>query len=256
MMRFLNSVAVVTGAASGIGRATAAHLAQEGAAVVVVDINADGALETVKHIEDEGGRAFAQICDVSKENEVRTLFADVIQRVARVDVLVNCAAVFLMKGSDQAGQEDWQTICAVNIAGVGLCSRYAADVMQRSNGGAIVVVSSINGSQADVGYATYCTSKAALLMLTRCMALDFAKWNIRVNSVSPGIVDTPALRRELARTGTTWAELDEEIRKVQCLPQVIQPEDIARSIVFLASDQARMITGSNLIVDGGYLARK
>ncbi len=256
MTRFLNKVVVVTGAASGIGRATALLFAQEGASVVVADIDTNGAEDTVRHIEKEGGRAITCTCDISNECDVRRLFEYVVDRLERLDVLVNCAAVFLMIGSEQASQKDWEQICAVNITGTALCSRYAAEQMQVSNGGAIVVVSSTNGIRADAGYATYSTSKAALLMMTRCMAIDYAKWRVRVNCVCPGAVDTPALHKELVRMQVTWKEFENEMQRNQCIHQVLQPKDIALAILFLASDQARMITGSNLIVDGGYLANK
>jgi meso-butanediol dehydrogenase / (S,S)-butanediol dehydrogenase / diacetyl reductase len=206
-------------------------------------------------ITEKGREAIAEECDISNEQAVQSLVSKVKHRYGRMDVLVNSAAAFIMKGSDQASTRDWESVLATNVTGTSLCSRYVADQMKQSGGGAIVIVSSVNGIQADAGYATYCTSKAALLMLTRCLAIDYGPWNIRVNSVSPGPVNTPALQRELQRLKVSATEFEEQVFQRQCLRRLLQPDDIARVILFLASNQAEAIAGANLIVDGGYSAR-
>ena len=256
MDRFAGKVVIVTGGGSGIGRAAALLFSQEGARVVVADIDSASADEVAAAIVAHGGVALAAPCDISCETEVQRMITSCVGNYGRLDVLVNSAARFLMKGGQDAGQKDWQEVFATNVAGTALCSRYAADQMRRTGGGAIVILSSTSGMKADPGYATYSSSKAALLMLTRSLAIDFGDWNIRVNSVSPGAVNTNALRRELQRTHTSQEEFEAEMFRVQCLRRLLQPDDIARSILFLASDDASAITGANLVVDAGYCAGK
>ena len=231
MSRLLGKVAIVTGGGSGIGRATAQLFAAEGARVVLADINPASADEVAGSITRGGGTAFVVGCDISREAQVRDLISASVERFGRIDILVNSA-------------------------GTALCSRYAAEQMKRTGGGAIVILASIAGMKADPGYATYSSSKAAVLMLTRSLAIDFGGWNIRVNSVSPGAVNTPALRRELQRTNTSQKEFEAEIFRKQCLRRLIQPDDIARCLLFLASDDANVITGANLVVDAGFCAGK
>jgi cyclopentanol dehydrogenase len=254
--RLQGKVAIVTGGGSGIGSATAQLFAAEGAQVVLADLNSASADEAAGSITRDGGTAFAIGCDISREAQVRDLISASVERFGRIDILVNSAARFLMKGGQEASEKDWHEIFATNVAGTALCSRYAAEQMERTGGGAIVILSSICGMRADPGYATYSSSKAALLMLTRSLAIDFGGWNIRVNSVSPGAVDTPAMRRELQRTNTSQEEFEAGIFQKQCLRRLLQPDDIARCVLFLASDDASGITGANLVVDAGYCAGK
>jgi dihydroanticapsin dehydrogenase len=254
--RLAGKVAIITGGGSGIGRATARLFAAEGASVVLADINLESAKDAAEAVTCDGRAALAVGCDISRESEVQQLVSASITRYGRIDILVNSAARFLMKGGEEAHEEDWRQVFATNVGGTALCSRYAAEQMRQTGGGYIVIVSSVNGMRAEAGYATYGSSKAALLMLTRSLAIDFGAWNIRVNSICPGAVNTPALRRELERTNTTQQAFEAEMFRSQCLQQILQPEDIARSILFLASDDANVITGANLVVDAGYSAGK
>ena len=249
-------VAVVTGAGSGIGRATAIRFARAGFRVVAVDIEGEVARATADSIQGQGGVAHAVTCDVSSEEQVREMVGVVVDRFGGVDVLVNNAARFLYRGGAEASRDDWDAIMSTNLAGPALCSRYAAERMREAGGGVIVMVGSISGLSAGPGYATYSSSKAALLMLTRCLAIDFGPWGIRVNAVIPGAVDTPALRRELQRLNVSREDFEEHLRQKQCLAGVLQPEHIVESILFLSGDGARMISGASLVVDAGYTAGK
>jgi NAD(P)-dependent dehydrogenase (short-subunit alcohol dehydrogenase family) len=256
MGRFPGKVAIITGAASGIGRATAQLFAAEGANVVVADINSTTAIEVADAINRGGGRAVAVACDISQDASVQSLVSSAMRTFGRVDILVNSAARFLMKGGKEAREEDWREIFGINVGGTALCSRYAAEKMKESGGGAIVIVSSISGMIADPDYATYSASKAALLMLARSLAIDFGAWNIRVNAISPGAVDTPSLKKQLEKENLSQEQFQSIISGRQCLSMLIQPEDIARPILFLASDDARAVTGANLLVDAGFLTGK
>jgi NAD(P)-dependent dehydrogenase (short-subunit alcohol dehydrogenase family) len=256
MGRFTGKVAIVTGGASGIGRATAQLFAREGGQVAVADINAPAAAVVTDEIKRAGGNAVAVTCDISRDAEVQNLVAITLEKFGQLNVLVNCAARFLMRGGKDAEAVDWREVFGTNVAGTALCCRYAAERMKQAGGGAIVIVSSISGMIADPDYATYSTSKAALLMLARSLAIDFGGWNIRVNAVSPGAVDTPSLRRQLKEEKLSQEQFEAIIAARQCINMLIQPEDIARSILFLASDEARAITGANLVVDAGFTTGK
>ncbi len=256
MSKFAGKVAIVTGGGSGIGKATAELFAKEGAQIVLADINLPSADESAAAICRDGGTAIAAECDIARETEVQHLISTSVERYGRIDILVNSAARFLMRGGHEASEKDWAEVLSTNVGGTALCSRYAAEQMRETGGGSIVILSSTSGMVAAAGYATYGSSKAALLMLSRSLAIDFGAWNIRVNSVSPGAVNTPALRRELERTNTSHEEFEKETFRVQCLQRLLQPDDIARSILFLASDDASAITGINLVVDAGCCAGK
>ncbi len=252
MQKLQGKVCVITGGGSGIGRATSELFAIEGASVVVADINETAALETVSRLRPSNGDVLAVACDISREQNVKDLMTTTVEQFGRIDVLVNSAARFLYQGGFDAEVKDWEDVISTNLTGTALCSRYAAERMKNSSGGSILIVNSVNGIKPDAGYATYCSSKAALLMLAKCLAIDFGPWGIRVNSVCPGPVNTPALHRELERLRIGEQEFSDHLAHTQCLQGIVQAEDIARGILFLSSDEARMITGSNLMIDAGY----
>jgi NAD(P)-dependent dehydrogenase (short-subunit alcohol dehydrogenase family) len=256
MGRFTGKVAIVTGGGSGIGKATAQLLAREGGQVAIADVNRPAATEVADEVNRAGGNAAAVPCDISQEGEVQNLVAVTQETFGQINVLVNCAARFLMRGGKNAEAKDWHEVFSTNVTGTALCCRYAAERMRQTGDGAIVIVSSISGIIADPDYATYSASKAALLMLARSLAIDFGEWNVRVNAVSPGAVDTPALRKRLKEENLTDAQFHAIISDRQCLKMLIQPEDVARTILFLVSDDARAITGANLVVDAGFISGK
>src|SRR5690606_17612449 len=170
-----------------------------------------------------------------------------------VDVLVNNAAVFVLKGVE-ASPEDWQRSLSVNVVGTALCTRYAAEEMKKRGGGAIVNLSSISGFVAQPHFLTYSATKAAILQMTRNTALDLAPFNIRVNAVCPGTILTQASYKHMERVGQSFEEWNAEQSASQLLGRVGQPREVAYPVVFLASDEASFITGTHLMVDGGYVA--
>jgi NAD(P)-dependent dehydrogenase (short-subunit alcohol dehydrogenase family) len=253
MDRLRSKVAIVTGAASGIGAATVELFAEEGAPVVLVDQDRSG--ETLaQRIDARGGSALFVQADISSEEEIRRATALAERRYGRIDILVNNAAAFVFKGLD-ATPEDWHRSLDVNIVGTALCSRYAAAVMKRTGGGAIVNLGSISSFVAQPHFLTYSATKAALVNMTRCMALDLAADNIRVNCVCPGTIRTSASDRHMALTSMTEEQFITEQAPLHLLKRIGQPREVAYAILFLASDEASFITAASLVVDGGFLAR-
>lgn len=249
MQRFKNRIALVTGAASGIGRATAERLASEGARVALLDVDAAGGKAVAETMQ---GCIFVH-ADVSNEEQVRAAVADSAARLGPIDTLINNAAAFVFR-SIEATAEDWQRVLSVNVMGAAFCVKHVVPEMQRAGKGAIVNLSSISGFIAEANSLTYSTSKAALLGLTRCMALDLARWKIRVNAIAPGWVDTPQLRRDIARETMTFDEALRDGGARHILGRFAEPSEIASAIAFLASDDASFLTGTCLMADGGYTA--
>lgn len=244
-----DKVAVVTGGATGIGEATAELFAEEGARVPIVD--RDPAGETVAKGID-GARFYR--ADISSEDDVKNAMAHAEADLGGIDILVNNAAVFVLKGLD-ASPEEWRQSLDVNIIGTSLCTRYASESMKKRGGGAIVNLSSISGFIAQPEFLTYSATKAALVHMTRCMALDLAPHGIRVNCVCPGTIRTKATDRHMEQTGETEEEFLAENAPLHLLNRVGTPREVAYAILFLASDEASFITATPLLVDGGYTAR-
>jgi len=251
--RLKSKVAVVTGAAAGIGEATAELFAEEGAAVVALDVDAAGDA-VARRIRERWGRALFVRADISVEDEVRAAMVEVERVFGRIDVLVNNAATFVFKGVE-ATPEEWHRSLDVNVIGTALCTRYAADVMKKNGGGAIVNLGSISSFVAQPEFLTYNATKAAILNMTRCLALDLAPHGIRVNCVCPGAIRTAATDRHMAHVGMTEEQFMAENTPLYLLNRVGKPREVAYAILFLASDEASFITGTSLLVDGGYLAR-
>jgi NAD(P)-dependent dehydrogenase (short-subunit alcohol dehydrogenase family) len=247
--RLQDKVAVVTGGATGIGEATAALFAEEGALVVIVDRDAAGQA-VAERIQN------ARFCraDISDEDAVKGAMSYAESELGGIDILVNNAAVFVLKGLETTRQE-WHQSLDVNIIGTSFCTRYAAESMKKRGGGAIVNLSSISGFIAQPGFMAYSATKAALVSMTRCMALDLANHHIRVNCVCPGTIRTAATDRHMEQTGETEEEFLADNAPQHLLNRVGTPREVAYAILFLASDEASFITATPLMVDGGYTAR-
>ncbi|MBM3572387.1 MAG: SDR family oxidoreductase [Alphaproteobacteria bacterium] len=251
--RLRDKVAVVTGAAAGIGEATAERFAAEGAKVTLLDIDQAGA-DVALRIRARGHEAIFMRADISVEADVRSAMDGAISAFGRIDILVNNAAVFVLKGLE-ATPEEWRRSLDVNVIGSALCARYAAEAMKRDSGGAIVNLASISSYIGQPGFLTYSATKAALLTMTRCMAVDLAPHKIRVNCVCPATIRTAATDRHMAQTGQSESQFLAEQAPQHLLGRVGTPAEVANAILFLASDEASFITATPLLVDGGYLAR-
>src|SRR5688572_28784017 len=251
-MRIKDKVAIVTGAAAGIGEATAKLFAEEGANVVLLD--KDPGDEVARRIRAAGGSSLFLQADISKEKEVKSAIEEVDGRFHRVDILVNNAAMFLLKGLE-ATPQDWHRVIDVNIVGTSLCSRYASEIMKRNRSGSIVNLASISSFIARPNFLTYSATKAALVNMTRCMAMDLAPYNIRVNCVCPGTIRTSATEKHMARAKISEEAFLASNAPLHLLNRVGQLREVAYAILFLASDEASFITATPLMVDGGYTAK-
>ncbi|HMO83448.1 MAG TPA: SDR family NAD(P)-dependent oxidoreductase [Lacipirellulaceae bacterium] len=249
MNRLLGRVAIITGASSGIGAATARCMASEGAQVVIADIDEAGGSQVVARIEQEGGQALFCKCDVSTSADVQALVEATTAQFGRLDVISN-NALWLMNGIVTALQEcDWDKTHAVCLRSAFLMSKYGIPAMQKRGAGCIVNTASVHSLVGFAGHSAYDAAKAGVLGLTRALAIDYAP-EIRVNAILPGAILTPLWDR----LGVSQEDRD---NFAQLLPakRLGTPEEVARAIVFLASDEASYITGTTLVVDGGLLAR-
>lgn len=256
MNRLKNKVAVITGGGAGIGRATCELFAEEGAAVVVAERDETTGSAVARGIIDRGGRAQFVQTDVSNEQSVIEMATAAEKAFGRIDILVNNAAVFVLNGID-ATVAEWQEILAVNVIGPALCAKHCVPFMRRGGGGAIVNLASISSVIAQPQMVTYNATKAAIANMTRCMAMDLAVDNIRVNAVGPGAVWTQIVQRITSEGGMdrAAADADAEWGGAHLLKRIAEPREIAFPILFLASDEASFVTGSLLMADGGYTAR-
>jgi NAD(P)-dependent dehydrogenase (short-subunit alcohol dehydrogenase family) len=248
-------VAVITGAGSGIGRATAELFAAEGAAVAVVDLREDAAEETVAKISVDGGRAVAIVADVTVASEVEAAVARAAEELGALHILYNNAGVNSTGSVADATEDDWDRCFAVNVKSTFLCSRAAIPLMN-SDGGAIVNQGSVAGLVAVPNFAAYCAAKGAVVSLTRSMAIDLAPRHIRVNAICPGTVFTPLMEPMLRARGDGDIEVGLAKTVVKYpVGRLGTPEEIARVALFLASEDASFLTGSIVTADGGMTAQ-
>jgi len=259
-MKLKGKVAIVTGAASGQGRAVALLFSQEGASVTITDLTVEGAEETARQARDLGNERLLAIgADVSNESNMKSLVAQTVDAFGSVDILVNCAGQLGPAGKETADLltvDEWNQTLGVNLIGPWLGIKYVAPVMRDKGGGCIVNVASTAGLRPFPGAAPYCVSKAGLLMLTKTVALEYVEDNIRVNAICPGHVDTPmmdAVIADMEAGGITDARRRVH-RESNPMKRLGMPEEMARVALFLACEDSSFVTGSYILADGGYLA--
>ena len=257
-MEFKGKVAVVTGAANGIGRATAIAFGNEGAAVVVVDVDESGARTTAEEITSSGGKAVFVKADVSSAAEVKRIPEGAKGAFGGVDILHNNAGIQHYGTAVTTSEEEWDRVLGINLTSMFLCSKYCIPEMQKRGGGAIINTSSVQGIANQPNVAPYAVSKAGILALTRSMAVDFAASNIRVNAVCPGSTETPLLRFAASENATSAESEDDLVRKwgsLHPIGRVGKPEEVAQVVLFLASTRSSFVTGAHILVDGGLMAK-
>ncbi|UCD83393.1 MAG: glucose 1-dehydrogenase [Deltaproteobacteria bacterium] len=253
-MKLKDKVAIVTGAGSGMGRAIALGFAGEGAKVLVTDVNRAGGEETVKMIRDQGREAVFLLTDVSRSEEVQKMVATAVEKYGKIDILVNNAGVDLLGNSQTVAEEDWNRTIAVNLTGPFLCAKYAIAKMKESGGGVIINIASVEGLSGLSNQVAYSSSKGGVINLTKCLAIDHARDNIRVNAICPGGIETPMVMDLVNKEG--MEPLKKYLIRQHALRRFGKPEEIAKVAVFLASDDSSFIIGSHIIADGGWLCGK
>jgi 3-oxoacyl-[acyl-carrier protein] reductase len=247
-MRLKDKVCIVTGAGQGIGRAYAHRLAQEGAKVVIADINEGNGQAVAQEIQNKGGEALAIKTDVADELSSKAMAQATVDRYGHIDVLVNNAAMFAtlkMRPFDEINVEEWDAVMAVNVRGVWLCCKAVVPFMKAQEKGKIINISSGVWMSGRRNYMHYVASKAAVVGITRALARELGKWNINANCVTPGAVLTEIPRE------TTSPEQMAALARTQCIKRTAVPEDLVGTILFLASDDSDFISGQIINVDGG-----
>ena len=252
MERVRGKVVIVTGAAGGLGRAIASLLASEGAKVVMTDINEADGRAACEGARKSGGEALFIRHDASSESDWKEAIRSTVERFGRLDVLVNCAGVFLASSIAETTLEKWRWLMSINLDGVFLGTKYAAEAMKRNGGGAIINISSVGGIVGTANAAAYAASKGGVRLLTKAAAIEYSKacrdYNIRVNSVHPGVIET-------AMTAPLIAAEGEEMLGWLPIGSFGRPDDVAYGVLYLASDEAKYLTGAELVIDGGWTAR-
>lgn len=252
-MKLNGKVVLITGAASGIGKASALLFAREGAKVVVADIDCTQAERTANEIIGSGGEAIFAGADVSKSKDVERMVGRAVQGFGKLDILFNNAGIGMYKPFSETSEEDWDRVIDVNLKGVFLGCKHAVPQMLKQGGGVIVNTASEIGLVGARNYAAYCASKGGVIQLTRALAMELSDEKIRVNCLCPGVTSTPLLERGIRSSPDPEARRASLIDGVP-LRRIAKPEEIARGALFLASDDSSFMTGSVLVMDGGATA--
>lgn len=250
MERLAGKIALITGAGMGMGETEALLFAKEGAHVIVTDVNETAGLETVDKILKSGGKAEFLVLNVADEGRWKEVMESVLMRHGKLDILINNAGILLFKTLEETTEEEWNRIFDVNAKGVFLGCKHAVPPMKKAGGGSIINISSIYGIIGAPSAAAYEASKGAVREVTKAAAVDLAKYKIRVNSVHPGLIETPMTKDIISDTATT-----KQILATTILERPGRPEEVAYPVLMLASDEGSYMTGAEIVVDGGYIAR-
>ena len=251
--QLLGKSALVTGGAGGIGRATAVLFAREGAAVTIVDLNQEAGGEVVREISGAGGRAIFECADVTCVADCKRVVERSVREFGGIDVLFNNAGIIRRASVVEISEEDWDAVMAVNVKSIFFMCREVVPIMMRAKGGSIINTASGWGLAGGARAAAYCASKGAVVLMTKAMAIDHGRHNIRVNCICPGDTDTTMLRSEARQLGEDEEGFLAESAK-RPLGRMGRAEEIAQAALYLASDAASFVTGTALVVDGGGLA--
>jgi NAD(P)-dependent dehydrogenase (short-subunit alcohol dehydrogenase family) len=252
-MQLTNKIAIITGGASGIGRATAMLFVREGAAVVIADVNKEAGQTVAKELERAGGRACFESADVTSASDCRRVVEQTLREFSKIDILFNNAGIIRRATILDLSEADWDRVMSVNVKSIFLLSREVIPHMQRAGGGSIINTASGWGLAGGAKAGVYCASKGAVVLLTKAMAIDHGPQNIRVNCICPGDTDTGMLRDEAAQLLENADQFLADAAR-RPLQRVGTPEEIARAALYLASDASSFVTGTALVVDGGGLA--
>ncbi len=252
-MRVKDRVAIVTGAAMGIGKGIATVLSREGAKVTVADVNAEEGQRTTDALRSGGGDALFVRTDVADEGQVQAMVRQTVERFGSLSILVNNAAVGVYTPVHETTLESWERCLRVNLTGTFLCSKYALPHLRAAGRGAIVNIASVHAYQNVGGTAPYAASKGGVAALTRVMAIDYAREGIRVNAICPGWVYTPLIERIFRESGD-FEGMKRTVTQRQLLGRLGTPEDIGNAVLYLVSDESTFVTGTSLFVDSGLTA--
>jgi len=247
-MKLDKKVSIVTGGGRGIGRAVCLALAREGSNIMVTDVASQTAREVSEEIQSMGRRALFFEMDVSKSDQAKKMVAAALSSFGKIDILVNVAGIFLRSPIEDVSEQDWDKVVAVNLKGTFLCSQAVGKEMIKQGGGSIVNFASVAAHTPQINLGAYSPSKAGVLLLTKIMAVEWAKYNIRVNALSPGPILTP-----MTDSIYNTEKLKKGRAKAVPMDRFGTPEEVAKAVLFLASDDASYITGHALSIDGGAL---
>jgi NAD(P)-dependent dehydrogenase (short-subunit alcohol dehydrogenase family) len=250
-MPLKNKTAIVTGSGNGIGRAIATRFAKEGASITVAELEEEAGRETVEAIAAAGGNALFHQTDTSNSDSVQAMVEATVAHFGTVNLLVNNAAAFVFGSVEEVTQADWERVFGVNVIGYANTVRHCLPEFRKNGAAAVVNIASISSFIAQPEFVPYNTSKGAAAQLTRCLAMDLAKDNVRVNAICPGSVRTRATDRHIASLGLDPETAYAEFAQNALMKRMGKPEEIAAGALFLASDESSFMTGAHLVMDGG-----